>query len=429
MRRSRSIALEIVRTKRNSAQNQSRTQISSLVSSASAFYYDKEKKKNSNFDLKKSGSVKKYRNMFSTAALVKKGNDHGKKIPVLVFSNEKLMDTEPVKRLRKEVFKNLRVSVVLDVNGALKKEGDVDDDFDENNDDDKMAIGWWFGGEEALNEYVNMNESGKMKNRNIVWMHSASAGVEHLLKYESVRAHSSEMTNARGAFSASLGEWAIFSAMYFAKGVCAMQDAQREKTWKRFKVEMLRGKEMCVVGYGDIGREVGNRAKAMGMRVVGVRSRKQIEDRDKHVVSEMFTLGEMKLAVKNADYVTVALPHTEKTENAINKEIFDAMKTSAVLINIGRGASVDEDALCNALETNSIKSCALDVFREEPIPENSKLWNFDQSKILMSFHSADLTHDYHDLAMEVFIKNLRRFDAAQGQTETLMNKVDKTVGY
>jgi len=250
-----------------------------------------------------------------------------------------------------------------------------------------------------------------------------------LLKHEAIQTHGSVMTNAKGAFSASLGEWAIFASMYFAKEVFKMQRAQREKVWKRFQVDMLKGKEMLVVGYGDIGRSIGKRAKAMGMVVNGVRSKKVIEERDREVVSEMFTLQELEKAVETADYVALALPHTRETENVVGVKVFGKMKSSAVLINVGRGASVDENALCDALNTGKIRGAALDVFQTEPLPESSPLWSIDEAKLLMSFHSADLTSDYHDLAMDVFVENLRRFDQSGGKTDDLINKVDKTVGY
>ena len=167
----------------------------------------------------------------------------------------------------------------------------------------------------------------------------------------------------------------------------------------------------------------------MGMVVNGVRSKKVIEERDREVVSEMFTLQELEKAVETADYVALALPHTRETENVVGVKVFGKMKPSAVLINVGRGASVDENALCDALNTGKIRGAALDVFQTEPLPESSPLWSIDEAKLLMSFHSADLTSDYHDLAMDVFVENLRRFDRSGGKTDDLINKVDKTVGY
>ena len=134
------------------------------------------------------------------------------------------------------------------------------------------AVGWWFGQHDTLSKHMEREQmmmmmkttkSGKEEKEEkcrsgdeIVWTHSASAGVDHLLKHEAIQTHGSVMTNAKGAFSASLGEWAIFASMYFAKEVFNMQRAQREKVWKRFQVDMLKGKEMLVVGYGDIGRSI-----------------------------------------------------------------------------------------------------------------------------------------------------------------------------
>ena len=102
-------------------------------------------------------------------------------------------------------------------------------------------------------------------------VHSGSAGVEHLLKLPEVAAGAAPLTNARGAFSASLGEWAIFGCLWFAKKVNAMRDSQRAGKWMRQTVGMLQGKTMSIIGYGDIGKACAARAKAMGMRVVALR--------------------------------------------------------------------------------------------------------------------------------------------------------------
>ena len=402
-----------------------------------------------------------------TSSKAKEKKEEKNSIPVTVFVNQKLMDSKPIERLRGMKFDRLKIECVSDENDG----GDDDDDFADNALGEKeesvlsskmassessssmmmktkkiSAVGWWFANTDALSKHMEREQmtmmmkttksGGKEEKEEkcksgdeIVWTHSASAGVDHLLKHEAIQTHGSVMTNAKGAFSASLGEWAIFASMYFAKEVFNMQRAQREKVWKRFQVDMLKGKEMLVVGYGDIGRSIGKRAKAMGMVVNGVRSKKVIEERDREVVSEMFTLQELEKAVETADYVALALPHTRETENVVGVKVFGKMKSSAVLINVGRGASVDENALCDALNTGKIRGAALDVFQTEPLPESSPLWSIDEAKLLMSFHSADLTSDYHDLAMDVFVENLRRFDQSGGKTDDLINKVDKTVGY
>jgi len=365
--------------------------------------------------------------MSSSASSSKEEEGKNDAIPVTVFTNHKLMDSKPIERLREMTFERLKIECVSDAEGEKRGILLGDEREKKGHAAPTAAVGWWFADTESLCKYIEENE--ERKKYDIVWTHSASAGVDHLLKHEAIRTHGSAMTNAKGAFSASLGEWAIFASMYFAKEVFNMQRAQREKVWKRFQVDMLKGKEMLVVGYGDIGRSIGKRAKAMGMNVKGVRSKKVIEERDREVVSEMFTLQELEKAVETADYVALALPHTKETENVVDEKVFGKMKTSAVLINVGRGASVDENALCDALNTGKIRGAALDVFQTEPLPESSQLWSIDESKLLMSFHSADLTSDYHDLAMDVFVENLKRFDQSGGKTDDLINKVDKTVGY
>eukprot|EP00982_Pelagococcus_subviridis_P004077 29049-Pelagococcus_subviridis.AAC.7 len=105
----------------------------------------------------------------------------------------------------------------------------------------------------------------------VAWLHSGSAGVEHILAVPRVRDAVAPLTNARGAFSASLGEWALFASLWFAKKVHAMRASQAKGEWMRDTVGMLQGKTMSIVGYGDIGRACAVRAKAFGMKVVALR--------------------------------------------------------------------------------------------------------------------------------------------------------------
>ena len=181
-----------------------------------------------------------------------------------VLTHEKLVDSRPIaERLRAETpsaFDIVVGSRVEDFDDAISGAGEGRD----------VALLWWFA-PRALAEGVMTAAARAERSERVRWMHSGSAGVEHLLAIPSVKGHSSVMTNARGAFSASLGEWGVFACMYFAKRVDEMRAAQRESRWIRTTVGMIQGKEMLVVGYGDIGQHVARRAKAMGMRVSAVR--------------------------------------------------------------------------------------------------------------------------------------------------------------
>ena len=160
-------------------------------------------------------------------------------IPVTVFINHKLMNSKPIERLKSIKFDRLRIECVSDEEEipTTKDMGSVKQtSANADGNKNKAAVGWWFSNSDILSKYIEENEN----KQNIIWMHSASAGVEHLLKYDAIKKHKSIMTNAKGAFSASLGEWTIFASMYYAKEVFNMQKAQKEKVWKRFQVDMLK---------------------------------------------------------------------------------------------------------------------------------------------------------------------------------------------
>jgi phosphoglycerate dehydrogenase-like enzyme len=272
-----------------------------------------------------------------------------------------------------------------------------------------VVLVWWFGSTDVLGELLR-----KPVGRRVTWMHSGSAGVEHLLGNATIRnAASIPLTNAKGAFSASLGEWAIFSFLWFNKRVHDMRMAHEKGEWMRQPVGVLSGKTVSVVGYGDIGRAVAVRAKALGMRVIGLRRdpSKSADDLRARVVDEMKGLSDTEAlaeCARRSDFVVLALPHTKDTEGMFSKAIIAAMKPSAVVVNVGRGAVVDEDALIEALREKRIRGAALDVTAKEPLPPGHPLYGMSEN-VLLSFHAADFTDDYYDLTLQVFEQHLRAY--------------------
>jgi len=186
------------------------------------------------------------------------------------------------------------------------------------------------------------------------------------------------------------------------------QDARR---WEPYTVERLEGQTAGIIGYGAIGHAIARRATALGMHILPVRRRQEFGEP---------TIDDVIAA---ADSVILSAPLTPSTYRLITKERIARMKTSAVFINVGRGATVDEPALIEALRDRRIRGAALDVFAVEPLPSDSPLWQLDN--VLLSPHTADHTHDAHERAMQFFIENLRRFRAG----ESLENIIDKEQQY
>lgn len=253
------------------------------------------------------------------------------------------------------------------------------------------------------------------------WVHSLSTGVEGMLPPEFV-ASPVPLTNARGVFAEALGEYAIAAVLHFAKDIPLMMRNQQAHHWESQTVEMVREKTFGVVGYGGIGRESARLAAAMGMRVIALRRRTALSDND-GIAERIYTPDQLHELLAASDYVLMAMPSTPETRHMIGAPELRAMKNSAVLINLGRGSSVDEAALVEALREKRIRGAALDVFETEPLPPEHPLYTLDN--VLISPHSADRTPDFLERATRMFMENYGRF--VRG--EPLLNVVDKKAGY
>jgi len=245
---------------------------------------------------------------------------------------------------------------------------------------------------------------------NVRWIHTLAAGVESL-PFDLLRRSDAILTNSRGLYADALGEFAIGAMLWFAKDFRRLLRNQEHRRWEPFDVERLEGKTVGIIGYGGIGQAVGRRATALGMRILPIRRRQELGDP---------TLEEV---LAEADYVVLCAPLTPSTRRLFSRERIALMKPTAGFINIGRGATVDEEALVEALRGHRLRGAALDVFEVEPLPPEHALWTLDN--VLLSPHSADHTADAHLRAMHFFIENLRRFRAG----DSLENVVDKHEQY
>ena len=253
------------------------------------------------------------------------------------------------------------------------------------------------------------------------WMHVRWAGLDSLL-FPALIQSPVTLTNSRGVYSQSLGEFIIAGALFFAKDIRRLLNSQSAHKWEPFTMLELRGATMGIVGYGDIGRACASRAHALGMRVLAQRRRPSLSEKDEFV-DRTYGPGQLTDMIRECDYVVASAPLTPETRGMIGEPEISAMKPTAVLMNVGRGPVIDEPALIRALERRSIRGAALDVFTHEPLPPDSPLFQFDN--VLLSPHCADNTPTWNEEAMEFFIANFKRF--VNG--EKLQNIVDKHAGY
>ena len=253
------------------------------------------------------------------------------------------------------------------------------------------------------------------------WVHSSSVGVDTVL-FPSLAESPVPLTNSRGIFSASLGEFAVASILFFAKDLRRRVLSQAAGVWDPADVEDVAGKTLGIVGYGDIGHAVARRAHALGMKVLAVRRRPERCGAEE-CVGAVFPPEARREVMAASDYVVAALPLTPETRGLIGEAELRAMKNSGVIINIGRGPAIDEATLVRALDEGWIRGAALDVFEQEPLPAGHPFYRLEN--VLLSPHCADHTPGWRDRAMEVFLDIFERFRKG----EPLRNVVDKKSGY
>jgi phosphoglycerate dehydrogenase-like enzyme len=253
------------------------------------------------------------------------------------------------------------------------------------------------------------------------WLHSLSAGVDHLMATR-LRESAIPVTNAKGAYSHSLGEYAIAAMLFFAKDMRRLLASQGAGRWDVFDVDMLRGKTLGILGYGDIGKEAAKRAKGFGMKIIALRRRPEMSAGD-GIADEVWGMDRKLELMQVSDYVLLAMPQMPDTKGAVGEGELRAMKQDAVIINLGRGNAITETALLQALREKWIRGAALDVFEVEPLPEGHEFYGMQN--LLMSAHTADHTKTWQEDSMEIFLENFGRYRRG----EALRNLVDKTVGY
>ena len=254
------------------------------------------------------------------------------------------------------------------------------------------------------------------------WVHSRSAGLETVLFPELVESPV-PLTNGRGVFSQSLGEFALAAILYFAKDLRRMVRNQMAGRWEPFDIVEVTGQTVGILGYGDIGRAVATRVRSMGMRVLAVKRHGPSLYNVDPLVQQIYPPAERIEMIKQSDYIVAAAPLTDETRGLIGEKEFQAMKPNAVVINLGRGPVIDEAAMVKALTEGRIKGAGLDVFDTEPLPSGHPFYSLEN--VLLSPHCADHTADWTHQAMLFFLAQFERFTSGK----PLENVVEKRQGY
>ncbi len=255
--------------------------------------------------------------------------------------------------------------------------------------------------------------------RSLRWLHIASAGVDKML-FPDLVASDVTVTNSRGVFDEPIAEYVLGLVLAFAKDLHTTLRLQERREWRHRETERIAGTRALVIGTGPIGRAIGRRLSAMGMKVEAVGRTPSPSDPD---LGRVRPLPELHAALSDADYVILAAPLTPSTSGMVDAAALSRMRPTARLINIGRGRLVAEEALIEALRENRIAGAALDVFAAEPLAESSPLWTLPN--VLVSPHMSGDAGDWQEELAALFIDNLTRYREAR----TLRNVIDKRLGY
>lgn len=253
------------------------------------------------------------------------------------------------------------------------------------------------------------------------WLQFTSAGVDHVWQ-PALSSSDLLITTIRGTHPGPMAEYVLSVILLFAKQWPRLLRQQQQARWEKFLLEEVAGRTMCVVGLGAIGQAVARLCAAVGMSVVGVR-RHPDRARPDSVVARVYGPDGLSQALGQAHFVVACLPLTPETQGWIDETAFRAMRSDAVFINVGRGRTVDQTALTRALREGWIAGAGLDVFAEEPLPENDPLWRLPN--VVISPHIGADTPRYMERAAAIIADNLRRY--AEGLP--LRNLVDRTLRY
>lgn len=246
-----------------------------------------------------------------------------------------------------------------------------------------------------------------------------SAGLDGLEPYDWLPAGVALLNN-RGTHAARAGEYGIMALLMLAADMPGFAAAQREERWAPRLGSVLAGRTVVVVGLGTLGGAVAGQAARFGMQVVGVRTRAEPHPDCARVVS----VSDMDSVLPGAEFVVMATPLTDATRNLLDRRRIGLLPPGAGVVNIGRGALLDQDALCDALDAGRLGGAILDVFVPEPVPPAHRLWR--TGNLVMTPHvSADDPQTYNPNSLDIFFRNLR----ALRDGEPLPNRFDTARGY
>ena len=251
------------------------------------------------------------------------------------------------------------------------------------------------------------------------WIHALTTGTDGIDNLPSLRPEVL-LTSTHGIHGAPMSEAALMAMLALNRDFPRAIRNRDRRAWERWPARLLEGKTVGIVGVGLIGAALAPRCKALGMTVVGV----DPVQRSVPGVDRMVAWDQVMQVIGDLDFVVLFVPSSPSTRGMINLELLTAMKPTAYLVNLGRGDVLDDEALIRVLKEDRIAGAALDVFREEPLPQDHPFWSL--GNIIITPHLGGAFDEYPERALPIIQENMRRFLA--GDTVNMINIVKRPSG-
>ena len=259
--------------------------------------------------------------------------------------------------------------------------------------------------------------------KNLKWLQASFAGVDKYVDVENIRNGKITLTNSSGAYGITISEHMVAVLLMLMRRMPEYYDQQKSKDWKAVgEIRSIMNSIITVVGVGDIGENFARRVKAMGATVRGVRRNASIKP---EFVDEIYPSDRLLEAIDKTDVVALCLPETDETKHIIGSKELASLKSDAIIINVGRGTAIDQEALIEALNNDKIGGAALDVVVPEPLPTDHPLWSCKNTIITPHISGNTSLPLTCDIVIDMFCKNLVKY----ANNEKLNNVIDCKIGY
>lgn len=259
------------------------------------------------------------------------------------------------------------------------------------------------------------------------WVQFTSSGIGEFVKRSGLGLNDPNLilTTARGVHSGPLAEWSFMALLMYFKKFRFLEAEQKAHRWERYCDEEVAGRTLLTIGAGDLARGVAVVARALGMRVIAVTRSPDKPRAHADVFDEIHGVPDLHKLLPQADAIVCTVPHTDETANMLDRTAISLMRPGVAFINTGRGSTIDEVAMIEALRNGKMGFAAIDVAQIEPLPTSSPLW--DMPNVMINPHSASTVTTENAKITDIFCKNIELY--LRGDASKMTNIFDKQLLY